>query len=192
MLLILTSGIGCDAGSRRPDCTHTIHEWGFSDTEEPQPNIPGLTAAKVEFALYKESVVFILWADTSGIRITGGTWDNSLNMAKYTGHIEMLDKRQIPFECTTPDGKTGTFIIEKESLQLKDGTLFLVSTLTGKVNVKQLDGSGLSPRDARRFQELRASHLTIRAFFLDAISQARENAPGQSPAGDVLKAAPEE
>ena len=176
--------------------------------QQPPPQVPGLDRAEVEFALYDGSVVLVLWADTTrasrsktvkrgefnyetvdvpiehpeskGIHVTDGGWDKSLKTAKYTGYIGALDGRKIPFEWSTPDGETGTVIIDEETFRLEDGGLFLVSTLTGKANVKQLDEtSGFSAQDPGGPQRHALSHPSIRAFFLDAVSQHRENAPEQ-------------
>jgi len=56
----------------------------------------------------------------------------------FEGHHRGPDGRHIDCRCATTDGRTGAVTINDKTFDLDQGALFLVSTISGQTQVRQL------------------------------------------------------
>jgi hypothetical protein len=82
------------------------------------------------------------------------------------GHISGKDDRQIRFEFTTTDGKTGRIVLDGVAYELADGPLFLLRPEGDKLVVRQLkkDLSALE-LNAEGFKKFGRNDPEIMGFF---------------------------
>ena len=133
-VLLWLHGTGCNRG---PDLGPVISLDGPSGSAswihgpDGGPPIPGIDDGSAFFA----GRLFLVWADmpsgTSGSGSSGGPGG-----FKADGPLTTQNGRRVPFECTSPDGKSGQVVIDGTPYDLAAGRLFLVATGGGKVTVK--------------------------------------------------------
>lgn len=205
VLVCLVAVVGCDRGDSKPSPAAKARTRTAGWSGAGQEGVPGLAHAELAFAEYEDELTFVLWTDTGEsakadsqsagavFRGHGGvgegtddgvfrsfrrTWDKSRNSIKYAGYFHATDGRKITFECYTTDGKTGSLNVDGKTFPLEKGILFLVSTVTGKTNVKQLK------RDQTRLKghhgallEISQTDREIQGFFRGARPQTGKAGP---------------
>lgn len=166
LLLIVLLGLqsGC---TRHPNVGGRSTLWSHSSGKE---DVPGLDEASISWGTWDDKVVFVVWGDRSAFRLASGYPNPDNRRIRFRGTIDCRDGREVVYEVeAAEDGTPGTLRFAKQSYQLADGGLFLVSTQGEQPLVKQLK------RDLAQMKlensELRALSRTddeIRGFFKDA------------------------
>jgi len=89
----------------------------------------------------------MIWHDIPESYIGGGSGSTADPIYRYHGHAESPDGRCFDVDVRTLDGKTAQFKIDNTIYDLPDGALFLITTTSGKAEVKQLqrDLAGVQP-----------------------------------------------
>ena len=157
---------------------HTNEGWGDSDwgvvTFEdnrvaqvdflmtPKSTPPGadLAGGKLEqtgyvFLGWKEGLRIMIWHDIPESYIGGGSGSTRDPVYRYHGYAESSEGRRFEVDVRTLDGKTAQFKIGDTIYDLSNGTLFLVTTIGGKTEVKQLQ---------RDLSDVELNHESIVAF----------------------------
>ena len=168
-LLVLMPVIGCaGCGSRLVGSSQQWVLWSHG-TAGTEP-VPGIDQAHLIFGHYGDGYALMVWSDTHGGSF-GSSWDSTRKAAHYQGHVSSTDGRRVPVECFTSDGTTGTVTIGDGTFQLRDGSLFLVSTSGRKTKVKQLNRSVPMLKSETGewkvdpLKEMAKNDAEIRAFF---------------------------
>jgi hypothetical protein len=78
----------------------------------------------------------MIWSDTNGG--AGMTSSKTPNGMAWDGKHTAHDGRRIDFKCQSADGKTGSLTVNGTPYDLGNGALFLVTSKSGKVEVRQL------------------------------------------------------
>jgi hypothetical protein len=106
--------------------------WGHSGQENV---IPGFDQGSVEILSVGDKVAFAICTDFKGAGSDPrqGRNDGVLEEGEGPSH------RRVKWRAKSPDGKTGTLVINEETYDLSKGTLFLASTEGGQTRVTQLD-----------------------------------------------------
>lgn len=132
--------------------------WKF--TADPQP---GIERASV-FHMGKR---FVLWSDLS--RGGGGGTTTNVHGLSCNGRLRGDEGVSVPFECKSPDGKTGTAVIDGRTFDLADGGLFLVAAEDGTPRIKQLKRDLESvPFSINGLQKFAREDKEIAGFFAEA------------------------
>jgi hypothetical protein len=84
-----------------------------------------------------DRIVLLIWHDAPGPAGSGG--ESSLFASSANGFFTSADGNRIDWEWKAPKERGGDFQINGKPLDLANGTLLLVSTKGGQVNVTQLD-----------------------------------------------------
>ena len=82
----------------------------------------------------------------------------------FEGHHRGPDGRHIDCRCATQDGRTGAVTINDKTFDLDQGALFLVSTISGQTQVRQLKREILKSA-GEDLRDLAKNDQEIRDFF---------------------------
>jgi hypothetical protein len=108
----------------------------------------GVDGSTYSYHYWAEGLAILIWHDVSsggaGCTGSGSTEDP---VYRLECDVEALDGRRFNWEIHTSDGVTADMWIEGQRYDLSQGTMFLVSSLDGEVEVVQLhrDFSILQP-----------------------------------------------
>jgi hypothetical protein len=116
------------------------------------PPGPNTHTAKVDDASYvlfrwNEGLSVMMWFDSYGVVFTSGSGSTDDPIYRGSGHFEANDRRRVEWQFETENGITATFKINDTTYDLSKETLFLISTQSDRVNVRQIerDLSSVSP-----------------------------------------------
>lgn len=105
--------------------------WGVSGQETV---VPGFDQGAVEILADGEKVAFVICVDFQGV----DPYDDAKK--RSSGYLKSSDRtRTMRWESKTSDGKTGRVVVNGESFNLRNGSLFLVSTHGGPQRIRQFD-----------------------------------------------------
>ncbi|HBI43585.1 MAG TPA: hypothetical protein DDY78_12150 [Planctomycetales bacterium] len=129
--------------------------------------IPGIDQASITCGLWSDGrMAFVVWTDVSG--------GSSAMLPPVTtkgegfvfeGRHQGSDGRHIDCRCATKDGRAGTVTINDKTFDLAQGALFLVSTISGQTQVRQLERNTLKLK-GEDLKELAKNDQEIRDFFV--------------------------
>jgi hypothetical protein len=126
-----------------------------------------LTGTHFTFGTWSDGKAVLVWSALPAIS-TGS--DTTPSRAGFSGQHLAPDGGQIEWECTTSDGHTGSVVINGDSYELGDGSLFLVDVQGDETNVVQLDRDTLQLTDENIVDTLKdwlANDGEVSAFFAD-------------------------
>ena len=128
----------------------------------------GIEKAQASFGIWKAGgLAFLIVTDFVGSSRDRGS-GNGVGPEKYEGQQKARDGRKVEYQCETADGKTGTMTINGSSYELGKGTMFLVSTRGGKVEVRQVkrDLRKVEP-DQESVEKLLKDAADVASFFAE-------------------------
>ena len=102
----------------------------------------------------------------------------------FDGHHRGPDGRHIDCRCATKDGRTGGVSINDKTFDLDQGALFLVSTISGQTQVRQLKREVLQS-GGRDLKDLAKNDQEIRYFFASFASEVASNQAVAADGGRV-------
>ena len=112
-----------------------------------------------------DGVTFVLWADSPN---TIGASNGSSGPGRSTFTSQLTDSNQVavPLVAKTTDGNTGGIQIGDVAYDFKNGSVFLISTQSGKLQILQttLDANNVST-DSDDLAELGRTTPQILEFF---------------------------
>lgn len=140
----------------------------------PAPSLPEVGAgdAAVDetyatFGLWDGGIAVVVWSAIPAGDSGSGTTDSG---AECHGLHLAPDGRQIEWNCTTADGKTGSVTINSDGYDLGKGSLFLVGVEDDETTVVQLDRNTSQLTDeslAAALEDWLANDDEVKAFFAD-------------------------
>jgi hypothetical protein len=138
--------------------------------------IPGIDNGSIRTARWNQDTVFAIWTDNQqGIGSSSTSTDRG---ATYSGWLTMSDTRKLDFACETTDGMAGFITLAGKAYDLKDGTLFLVSTAGPEPRVKQLKSDIRKLKDEEAaFLKLAEQSAEIGDFFTNKPEKPPEKPP---------------
>ena len=98
----------------------------------------GLEQTSYVFLRWEEGLRIMIWYDALKSGEGSGSGSTADPIYRYHGYAESPDGRRFDWEVQTADGKTALFTIDNTTYDLADGALFLITTASGKTEVKQL------------------------------------------------------
>jgi len=112
----------------------------FRSSTPPAPDMAGgvYEYAGYEFFHWQEGLDIMIWHDaiSSGTCNSSGTTDNDTHLVQCQAASE--NGFDFFWQIETNDGRTAQFSINNQPFNLADGTVFLVTTADGQVNIQQL------------------------------------------------------
>jgi hypothetical protein len=128
----------------------------------------GIEKAQASFGIWKEGgLAFLIVTDFVGSSRDRGS-GKGVGPEKYEGQQKARDGRKVEYQCETADGKTGTMTINGSSYQLAKGSMFLVSTRGGKVEVRQVKRDLLKVKpDQEAVEKLLKDDADVASFFAE-------------------------
>jgi len=130
----------------------------------------GIDKAQANLGIWKsesDGLAFLILTDfvASSPGRSGGKGKGS---EKYEGQQKAPDGQKVEWQCETTDGKTGKMIINGSSYELSKGSLFLVSTRGGKVEVRQVQRNLLKVKpDQESVEKLLKEDADAASFFAE-------------------------
>lgn len=145
------AGCGGGATPQGPTAEVTPRQWGggtghasWSSLREinPEAEHQDVTAC---YGILGDSqgdshLAFVILLDFEG-SCNAGTTATAAGTRRYSGHLREGDGRNVEWQCETAVGKAGQLSINGSAYDLGKGPLFLVSTRSGRVQVRHV------PRD---------------------------------------------
>jgi len=128
--------------------------------------IPGIDHASITCGLWSDGrIAVVVWTDVS----SGGSSFLPPITTKaegfvFEGHHRGPDGRHIDCRCATKDGRAGAVTINDKTFDLAHGILFLVSTISGETQVRQLKRDTLK-LEGENLMDLAKNDQEIRNFF---------------------------
>ena len=128
----------------------------------------GIDKAHANYGVWKDDgLAFLILTD-----FVGSSRDRSSGKGtgpeKYKGQHKAPDGQKVEWQCETADGKTGKMIINGSSYELSNGSLFLVSTRGGKVEVRQVQRDLLKVKpDQESVEKLVKDEADVGSFFAE-------------------------
>src|SRR5262249_46814913 len=128
----------------------------------------GIEKAQASFGIWKEGgLAFLILTDFVGSSRDRGS-GKGVGPEKYEGQQKARDGRKVEYQCETADGKTGTMTINGSSYELAKGSMFLVSTRGGKVEVRQVKRDLLKVAlDQESVEKLLRGNADVASFFAE-------------------------
>src|SRR5262249_20676639 len=102
--------------------------------------IPGIDHASITCGLWSDGrMAVVVWTDvSSGSSSFLPPITTKAEGFVFEGRHRGPDGRHIDCRCATKDGRTGAVTINDKTFELDQGALFLVSTISGETQVRQL------------------------------------------------------
>lgn len=110
-------------------------------TTPPGPSTIGGKVGDSAYGLldWDEGMRILIWTDVVGGWSSGGTGSTEEEAYRQQGHVEAHDGRSFDFYIETRDGVTADFSIDGKRYDLEEGSLFLVTSSSGTIEVMQLN-----------------------------------------------------
>ena len=164
LLAITTLATGCGVSGMSGTSTS-----GTSWANASNNSIPGIDSGDVSritlWAGDADGVTFVLWADSPNT-IGASNGNGAPGRSTFTSQLTVPTQASVPLVAKTTFGNTGGIQIGDVSYDFKDGTVFLISTQSGKLQILQttLDANNLST-DSDDLAELGRTTPQILEFF---------------------------
>lgn len=110
--------------------------------------------------LHPVGVFLVIWMDCTA----QGT--NAGERSTYRVSRLLPDDRRVDWQCRTEDGRTGSVTINGNKFDLAKGGLFLVSTKSGTIRVRQINPKSSKLTD---YDALAEAHPQIQQFFNESL-----------------------
>jgi hypothetical protein len=128
--------------------------------------IAGIDHASITCGLWSDGrMAVVVWTDvSSGSSRFLPPITTKAEGFVFEGHHRATDGRHIDCRCATKDGRTGGVTINGKTFGLDQGALFLVSTISGQTQVRQLKREVLQSGGGD-LRDLAKNDQEIRDFF---------------------------
>ena len=182
LLLLLSLSILCSCALPGAGPVYGVSERSASFIHVGEDSMLGLDRGSVLAVTMQAGppagVPFVIWSDTPNV---SGHGEGSSRGASYDGELHTDDGRTIDVHAATNEGVSGTVTINKTAYNLREGSLFLVSTQGRATAVKQMDFDVKDfPIEQQQLKQIANQHPEILDFFKSTV-QASESNGDQNP-----------
>jgi hypothetical protein len=154
------------AGCHRPPPAVSLSCGGPTWFRAADKPVPGVDNGSASVAGWGGENVFVVWSDVNRSSSAGRTIDRG---ASYSGELLTADGRRVDYRCDTADGRSGVVRLGDRDYDLREGTLFLVSTGGPQTRVLQLQRDIRTLKVApEAFWKLAEDDREVRDFFAGA------------------------
>jgi hypothetical protein len=126
----------------------------------------GIDKAQANYGTWQDDVLVFLILTDFVSSTPGRSSGKGTGAERYEGQQKAPDGQKVEWQCETTDGKTGKMVINSSSYELAKGTLFLISTRGGNVEVGQFQRDLLKVKpDQESLEKLLKGDADIGSFF---------------------------
>jgi len=110
-------------------------------TTPPGPNAIAGAVGNTSYTLlaWDEGLRILIWTDLTGAWGSTGSGSTEDEVYREEGYAEAPDGQSFVYYLETRDGLTASFSIDDKPFDLEQGSLFLVVSSDGEIEVTQLD-----------------------------------------------------
>lgn len=114
---------------------------GCSKSTAPGADIAGGVFDKASCTLmkWKEGLTLMIWHEATLSVNNSGSSSTESSVYTLKGYAESEDGYRIEWDLETSDGKTAKFAINNIDYSLSEGSLFIISTVSGEPTITQLN-----------------------------------------------------
>jgi hypothetical protein len=161
---------GCGTPTSNPSFAISSSGSGWNyDSDDPIPGVHNGSAKRVTFdSGFPSDTTVVVWCDRDIDEWHGNSKENG---AVNEGHFQLEEGARVDFRFQTVDGTTmSEATIDGQTYDADDGLLFLISTQSDDIHLKQLDVKirDFPPKNPAENEDSSLNNSDIVKFFTDA------------------------